>query len=289
MDKELVSMLFETNAFKVAPADKPFWYTSGKLGPYFINADYLYGSAEDSAKLLEKINNLLETTDKEEIPYEMYEEIMEHYDNNKIFKTTIDKLVNYIRENFSLSTIDYISGGERRDWPFSIPVTNLLGKPHITIYKDLTTVVSTCDFEEATTVTSLQGKNILHIADLLNFGSSFERAWAPAISNLGSKLAWALSVVNRNPKVGTKVLENLDIVPHALIELNEHFFDITKSKGIINEEQEKVLLKYLDDPDESMQEFINEHPTFIDDVINNSTDEKAVKRAKLCKEKKWYN
>lgn len=28
MDEELVSLLFETKAFKVAPADNPFWYTS---------------------------------------------------------------------------------------------------------------------------------------------------------------------------------------------------------------------------------------------------------------------
>lgn len=238
--------------------------------------------------MLAKIDNLLETTNKEEIPYKLYEEIMEHYDSNSIFKTTIDKLIDYINENFDMSSIDYISGGERRDWPFSIPVAYLLGKPHITIYKDLSTVVSTCDFEEATTVTNLKDKHVLHVADLLNFGSSFERAWKPAISTLGSKLTWSLSVVNRNPKIGTKVLEDLDIVPHSLITLDETFFNIAKTKNIINEKQYEVLLKYLDDPDNSMQEFINENPTFIDDVINHSNDEKAIKRAKLCKEKGWY-
>jgi len=32
-----VSWLFETNALKIAPAEKPFWYTSGLIGPYYIN------------------------------------------------------------------------------------------------------------------------------------------------------------------------------------------------------------------------------------------------------------
>ena len=49
---KLMSLLFETHAFKVAEENNPFWYTSGKIGPYFINADYLYGSEEDSKNYL---------------------------------------------------------------------------------------------------------------------------------------------------------------------------------------------------------------------------------------------
>ncbi len=188
MDEELLSLLFKTNAFKVADAENPFWYTSGKLGPYFINVDYLYGSKEDSNNLLSKIDNLLLNSSKEDLPEELFDELINHYENNEIFKTTIDKLVEYIENNFELSLIDYISGGERRDWYFSMLVANLLGKPHITVYKDLTTVASTCDFTESTTITSLQGKRVFHIADILNTGSSFERAWVPAINKLGSKI-----------------------------------------------------------------------------------------------------
>jgi len=287
MDEELISLLFETKAFKIAPADKPFWYTSGKLGPYFINVDYLYGSADDSAKLLSKIDNLLINSNKEDIPGELFTEIMEHYEKNEIFKITIDKFVNYIEQNIELDLIDYISGGERRDWFFSILIANLLGKPHITIYKDLTTVVSTCDFEEATTVTTLSGKRVLHIADILNTGSSFERAWVPAINNLGSKINWALYAVDRNQN-GNKNLEALEVQPCALIELNEELFKIAESNGIITNEQEQILENYFHDPDGTMRKFINSHPTFIDDIINNSNDEKAIKRAKLCKEKNWY-
>jgi len=288
MDEELVALLFQTNAFKVAEADKPFWYTSGKLGPYFINVDYLYGSSEDSTNFLEFIDEQLENTSKEQIPYELYKTVMEQYDNNDIFKTTIDKTIEYITNNLDLSVIDYISGGERRDWYFSIAIATLLGKPHITIFKDLTTVVSTCDFEEATEVTTLPGKRVLHIADLLNFASSYERAWVPAINNLGSKINWALSIVNRNPKIGTQKLIDLEVKPYSLIELNEDLFNLAVKNNIISEEQSEILKKYYEDPEETMKEFIRNHPTFIDDVINNSNDEKAVKRAKLCKEKQWY-
>jgi adenine/guanine phosphoribosyltransferase-like PRPP-binding protein len=287
MDENLASLLFQTNAFKIADSENPFWYTSGKLGPYFINVDYLYGSKENSEKLLEKINNWLETEDKENIPGLLCEEIMDHYDNNEIFKTSIDKLIEYIEANFETNLIDYISGGERRDWLFSIPVALLLGKPHITIYKDLTTVASTADFEESTTITSVPGKRILHIADILNTGSSFERAWVPAINKLGSKINWAVYFVDRNQS-GDKNLRNLGVQPYALLTLNEELFNFAVAKNIISLNQFESLKKYFEDPDGTMRKFINSHPTFIDDTIKNSKDPKSVKRAKLCKEKNWY-
>ncbi|MCI8309758.1 MAG: orotate phosphoribosyltransferase [Clostridia bacterium] len=287
MNEELVSLLFETHAFKVADADNPFWYTSGKLGPYFINVDYLYGSSEDSANLLSKIDNWLTSKEKTEIPELLYDEIMKQYDNNEIFKTVIDKLVKYIKENFELNLIDYISGGERRDWYFSIPVAVLLGKPHITIFKDLTTIASTCDFEESTQISNLMGKRILHVTDILNTGSSFERAWVPAINKLGSKINWAIYIVDRNQS-GDKNLKELEVRPYSLLKLDEDLITLALNKNVINNTQFEMLKKYFEDPDGTMREFINSHPTFIQDVINDSKNEKSVKRAKLCLEKNWY-
>ena len=34
---DIVSYLFNTNAIRFCEENKPFWYTSGKIGPYFIN------------------------------------------------------------------------------------------------------------------------------------------------------------------------------------------------------------------------------------------------------------
>ena len=57
---DLVSYLFQTHAFKICPDEQPFWYTSGKIGPYFINAQFLYGSEKDANEFLEFINQELE-------------------------------------------------------------------------------------------------------------------------------------------------------------------------------------------------------------------------------------
>ncbi len=38
--EKLIEGLFETDAIKVCPAGKPFWYTSGKIGPYYVNTHF---------------------------------------------------------------------------------------------------------------------------------------------------------------------------------------------------------------------------------------------------------
>ena len=58
----LVSYLFETNALRICPDNKPFWYTSGKIGPYYINTHFLYGSEQNAVDLLSFIDS--EKSDK---------------------------------------------------------------------------------------------------------------------------------------------------------------------------------------------------------------------------------
>ncbi|MFR5786845.1 MAG: hypothetical protein ACLUHE_06850 [Christensenellales bacterium] len=52
MENPIVSWLFETDAVRVCPEGQPFWYTSGKLGPFYINTQFLYGSEEPQANAL---------------------------------------------------------------------------------------------------------------------------------------------------------------------------------------------------------------------------------------------
>ena len=123
------------------------------------------------------------------------------------------------------------------------------------MYKDLITEVSTCDFEETTLVNSLPDKKVFHVTDLLNTASSFERAWVPAILNLGSRMHWAIYPVDRN-QGGNKCLENLQVAPLSLITLNEDLFELAFNKGIISANQKDILNKYFEDPEKTMQDFI---------------------------------
>lgn len=284
--KDLMSLLFETNAFKICEENKPFWYTSGKIGPYFVNTHFLYGSENDANELLDFINEQLATEDKTNIPTNIFNKVLQQYETNEIFKTVIDELKTFIEEKIPVENIDYISGGERRDWYFSNIIAYLLGKPHITIYKDLSTVVSTCDFTENTKITHLESKRVLHIADLLNQSSSYVRAWVPAIKQLGSSIVWSTVVVDRM-QGGSETLTNMGIRSLSLLQIDETLFNKALELNIINEAGLAMLNDFTKDPDGSMRTFLLEHPEFLENALN--SDEKTAKRAKLCIESNLYN
>ena len=77
--KNLTSYLFKTNAFRVCEENKPFWYTSGKIGPYFVNGHFLYGNEKDANDLLNFINSELENTPKDIIPKNIFEKVYKDY------------------------------------------------------------------------------------------------------------------------------------------------------------------------------------------------------------------
>ena len=283
---KLMSLLFETNAFKVAEENNPFWYTSGKIGPYFINADYLYGSEQDSKDLLAFIDQELENESKTDIPEHIFTKVLDHYNTNEIYKYVIDQMKEYIETNIGVENVDYISGGERRDWYFSNIMAYLLNKPHITIYKDLTTVVSNSDFTSSEAVNSIEGKNFLHLADLLNQSASFTRAWIPAIKNLGSNIVWSIFAVDRM-QGGTETLTNDGVKVHSLLQIDDSLFTTAKDLGVINDEQLTMLREFKKDPDGSMKQFLIDHPEFIENA-KNSDNPKTVKRVNTLLEQNIY-
>lgn len=284
--KDLTNLLFETHAFNIATENKPFWYTSGKIGPYFVNAEFFYGSDSDSKELLAFIDSELENESKENIPTHIFEKVLEHYNTNEIYKTTIDTMIEYIKESIDLNSIDYISGGERRDWYFSNMIAYLLKKPHVTIYKDLTTIESNYNFTENTLVTKIENKSFLHVADLLNQSASFTRAWIPAIESLGSKIEHALFVIDRMDG-GTEVLSNCNVKVHSLLKINDELFLKALELNIINEKQLEMLREFKKDQMESMRNFLIAHPEFLEESLN-SDNIKTAKRAKLLVEQDLY-
>ena len=283
---KLMSLLFETNAFKVAEENNPFWYTSGKIGPYFINADYLYGSENDSKELLAFIDDELANQSKTDLPAHVFQKVLEHYNQNEIFKYVIDEMKSYIETNIGVENIDYISGGERRDWYFSNIMAYLLNKPHVTIYKDLTTILSNSDFTHSEPVSKIEGKKFLHLADLLNQSASFTRAWIPAIKNLGSSIVWSIFAVDRM-QGGTETLTNDGVKVHSLLQIDDSLFTTAKDLGVINDEQLEMLRNFKKDPDGSMKQFLIDHPEFIENA-KKSDNPKTVKRVNTLLEQNIY-
>ena len=140
MDNKIIELLFKTNAIQACPEGEPFFYTSGKLGPYYINTHYLFGSKSTADEYLSAIE--FYKNDLKNFPKNLYKLAYKQYLKSDIYKTVIDMVCNKI----GIYDFDYISGGERRDFFFSLLPGSILDKPHITILKDRTSIISTSDF-----------------------------------------------------------------------------------------------------------------------------------------------
>lgn len=280
---DIMSYLFQTKAIKFCDENKPFWYTSGKIGPYFINTHFVYGSEEEAAKLLSYIDECL--SDKKTLPQKVFKKVLAQYENNEIYHNVINSMKDYIEKNINISEIDYISGGERRDWFFSNIIAYLLGKPHICIFKDLTAVISDSNFESTTPAEKITNKKVLHIADLVTVASSYIRAWIPAIKSLGGTMCWSCSVVDRM-QGGKEKIENEGVKPYSLVQVDNTLFETALQKGIINEKQLEMLEGFFKDPDGTMRQFLINHPDFLENALH--SDEKTVKRARLLVENDLY-
>ena len=195
-------------------------------------------------------------------------------------------MIEFIKANINIDEIDYISGGERRDWFFSNIIANKLEIPHITIYKDLSTVVNDYTFENELDKESIKGAKVLHIADLITEASSYIRAWIPAINDLGGKIMWSTVVVDRM-QGGCEKLVNENIKSLSIIQIDEELFKNAYDMNIINENQFEMLKNFYENPDDTMRNFLISHPEFLENALK--SDEKTAARAKLCIENNLYN
>ena len=170
--------LFKTGAVMVSNHTEPFWYASGTFGPFFINTHYLFGSETEAKAFLNIIDRYV--SDKDTAPSLFCKIVKQQYEKSRIYKKVIDTLIRSISDRPEIEKIDYISGGERRDWFFSYITAILLDKPHITLFKDLSSNVI---YKDTVTETRLSGKRIIHICDLVTLASSYIKSWIPALKN----------------------------------------------------------------------------------------------------------
>jgi len=97
MQEENLDALVRNKGFKFSSTFFP--YTSGEIGPYYVNSECVMKTPKDYALAVKSISDLVAFKMKDEPEYA-------------------------------------ISGGESRDWIFSNPVAIRLGKPALAIYKD---------------------------------------------------------------------------------------------------------------------------------------------------------
>lgn len=274
-EETLINWLFATGALRAAPSDQPFWYTSGTLGPYYVNTHFLYGSEEAARSLLSQIDELASD------PLLMAARLPVLLAQQASVSTIYQSLCQMICDKLAGLACDAISGGERRDFFFSMHTARLLGKPHVSIMKNQTAVLSSDDFtrHEHLSDGDLAGLRLIHVADLVTEASSYLRAWLPAVKRLGAVMPVTLAVVDRL-QGGREALQNNGTDLISLVEIRPVLFDQAEAAHLIDHEQNQQIQRFMLDPDAYMRRFLADHPDFLAQQL--ALGGKNSERAQLC-------
>lgn len=275
MENPIISWLFETDAVRVCPEGQPFWYTSGKLGPFYINTQFLYGSEAAANSLLKTIE---EACAGEKLAF--YDKVWADISAQLASCPIYAQLIDLLTEAAAKLDVDFVSGGERRDFFFSMPVARKLGLGHLSIFKDLSCVYTDKDGVSMDAVQAgLAGKKSVHIADLITVASSYIRAWIPAVESLGARIAYSLAVVDRD-QGGSDILAKAGCPLTTLVTIKPELFEQAKALGRVTDAQVALVNSFIADPDKFMHDFLVAHPDFLASEI--AKGGKSAQRAELC-------
>lgn len=275
MENPIISWLFETDAVRVCPEGQPFWYTSGKLGPFYINTQFLYGSEAAANSLLKTIE---EACAGEKLAF--YDKVWADISAQLASCPIYAQLIDLLTEAAAKLDVDFVSGGERRDFFFSMPVARKLGLGHLSIFKDLSCVYTDKDGVSMDAAQAgLAGKKSVHIADLITVASSYIRAWIPAVESLGARIAYSLAVVDRD-QGGSDILAKAGCPLTTLVTIKPELFEQAKALGRVTDAQVALVNSFIADPDKFMHDFLIAHPDFLAGEI--AKGGKSAQRAELC-------
>jgi orotate phosphoribosyltransferase len=226
-NEDLLRIIHETKAVSIwnRKTGPIFWYAASIPGPFYVNSELVIGK-ELSAALLKKITDILAATaDSAERAKTLNTEIIEAYEKDENYRKVVRAMAETANKNFSTNSYDMVSGGERRDWLFSIPLAKELDKKHVFLFKNLS---SFC--EQGIN----SGEKSLHAADLINNAASYFDLWLPALDNVGVKCVGTVCINIR----GTAGVKRLEESGHKAVSLNNidvPFFEKSCAEGLIDE------------------------------------------------------
>ena len=146
---------------------------------------------------------------------------------------------------------------------------------------------SSFDFSNTEKIDDLNGNKVLHLADLITTASSYIKMWVPIINKLNGKMENTLVLIDRN-QGGKEILKDVGVNMHSLVTVDKSLFEKAKELGVINQEQLNLVTKYFDNPDETMRQFLIEHPEFIENSLK-SNNERTLKRVHTLIDENLYN
>lgn len=280
----LLERLISTNGLKVrkSPEDDAFWYTSGIPGPFYINTETIAGSNK-AGEILATFDTILKAgLTQEQQASSILETVTEAVNADKSYEASIDSLLEYYLSQNRIRPFA-VSGGERRDWFFSIPIAQKLEIPHLFLYKNGSCRVT--DFEGKSIDIDLHNTNVLHVADIINKASSYLTRWIPILQKTGAAFSDTLSVSVRSQE-GVNHLQAKHISVISPLVVDVPLFAEAYRLGLINEFAYNEIKLYYDSPRNWTRQFIESRS--IDDSERLNTDRIKQERIQVFKSSDPY-
>ena len=197
-------------------------------------------------------------------------------DTDESYSKAIDSLAQYYASASSYRPA-MISGGERKDWFFSIPVARKLNLPHIFLFKNGDYIVS--DHQGNRLDLDVNGQRVLHVADIINLASSYLKRWIPQLKALGAEFTETLSVAVRNQE-GVKSLETKQVSVVSPLVVGRTLFEDALRLGLINEFAFNEIRLF----DESAEEWTRRYLTECGEGLVGCVNESAATKERIA----WF-
>ena len=217
---DIAQTLVRSGAYR--DLDEPVIVTSGEfLTPFFVNAEKLCGDPGMDAFLAEAGGR--------------DDAVIEHacsLAEGGEFGGVVDEIAGVVAAIGRVRPVAAISGGQRRDWLFSGPVSRRLGLVHLSLYKqapgqgpaeDRVVARSAAGAETGTEVAA--GATVVHVVDMLTAASSCyssdpvsgrEVGWIPMLRSRGAVVHDLVAVVSRR-QGGEEALSRVGVAVRSLV------------------------------------------------------------------------
>ncbi|MDE2029812.1 MAG: hypothetical protein KGI97_04515 [Alphaproteobacteria bacterium] len=225
---DLFKLLHDTRAVSIWNRAKGpvFWYAANVPGPFYVNTEMTIG-ADLSARLLREITAIVAgTVDAQARAEQLDALIMDAYKTSPSWQKLIATMIDKAQAEFPEGDFNLISGGERRDFLFSIPFAHASGLPHLFLFKNET---SWCAHPLP------QHPRALHVSDLINNAASILDRWLPALDALHIPCCGNLCINVRGDN-GLKRLHGAGQKTACLATIDAEFFRHLHAEDLIDRE-----------------------------------------------------
>ncbi|MFA4994886.1 MAG: hypothetical protein WC521_06245 [Bdellovibrionales bacterium] len=266
---DLLKLILDTHAVHIWDCTKGpvFWYAANIPGPFYVNTEMVIGK-DLSEHLLREITAIVAgTIDKQGAAEQLDRLILEAFKKNPAWQKLIATMVDRAQKEFPGHAYAYVSGGERRDWLFSIPFAHMSELPHLFLFKNETLYCKQ---------PLKAGQSVLHVSDLINNAASFFELWEPALQKEKLHCCGNLCVNVRGDN-GLKRLHEAGQKVVSLMTIDVEFFRRLHAADLISRETFEEIAVFFSSSQDWAAKYLIDKPA----VFNvKGSDAKSFERLK---------